>query len=63
MSRFSTEHLSLNKQYPLKTKEDLLDFVEFALAYSVDYVYILEVIKDVLEGKEKTWIPENFIDY
>lgn len=63
MSRFSTEPLSLNKQYPLKTKEDLLDFVEFALAYSVDYVYILEAIKDVLEGKEKTWIPENFIDY
>lgn len=63
MSRFSTEHLSLNKQYPLKTKEDLLDFVEFALAYSVDYVYVLEAIKDVLEGKEKTWIPENFIDY
>ena len=63
MSRWRTEHLSLNKQYPLKTKEDLLDFVEFALAYSVDYVYILEVVKDVLEGKEKTWIPENFIDY
>ena len=63
MSRFSTEHLSLSKQYPLKTKEDLLDFVKFALAYSVDYVYVLEAIKDVLEGKEKTWIPENFIDY
>ena len=63
MSRWQTEHLSLNKQYPLKTKEDLLAFVEFALAYSVDYVYVLEAIKDVLEGKEKTWIPENFIDY
>ena len=63
MSRWRTEHLSLNKQYSLKTKEDLLDFVEFALAYSVDYVYVLEAIKDVLEGKEKAWIPENFIDY
>ena len=63
MSRWRTKHLSLNKQYPLKTKEDLLDFVEFALAYSVDYVYVLEAIKDVLEGKEKTWITENFIDY
>ena len=55
--------VEVNKIYDLKTNEDLQFFIEFALSYEVDYVYILEAIKDVLEGKEKTWIPENFIDY
>lgn len=63
MSRWRTEHLSLNKQYPLKTNEDLLDFVEFALAYSVDYVYILETIQNFLKGDRGSWTPNNYIDY
>lgn len=63
MSRWRTEHLSLNKQYLLETNEDLLDFVEFALAYSVDYVYILETIQKFLEGNCKSWTPNNYIDY
>lgn len=63
MSRWRTEHLSLNKQYPLETNEDLLDFVEFALAYSVDYVYILETIQKFLKGSCGSWTPNNYIDY
>lgn len=63
MSRWRTEHLSLNKQYPLETNEDLLDFVEFALAYSVDYVYVLEKIQDFLSGERGYWTPDNYIDY
>lgn len=63
MSRWRTEHVELSKKYPLVTNEDLLDFVEFALAYSVDYVYILETIQDFLKGDRGHWIPENYIDY
>ena len=63
MSRWQTEHVELSKKYPLKTKEDLLDFVEFALTYSVDYIYILETIKKFLNGKRDSWIPKNYIDY
>lgn len=63
MSRWRTEHLSLNKQYPLETNDDLLDFVEFALAYSVDYVYILETIQKFLKGSCGSWTPSNYIDY
>lgn len=63
MSRWREEHLSLNKKYPLKTNEDLLDFVEFALAYSVDYVYILETIQNFLKGDCGSWTPNNYIDY
>ena len=55
--------MELSKQYELKTKEDLEDFVDFALTYSVDYIYILETIKKFLNGKRDSWIPENYIDY
>ena len=63
MNRWQMEHMELNKQYPLQTNDDLLDFVEFALAYNVDYVYILEKIQDFLKGKKGNWIPDNYIDY
>ena len=53
----------MNKKYELKTKEDLEDFVNFALTYSVDYTYILETIERFLNGKQDSWIPENYIDY
>ena len=59
MSRWRTEHMELNKQYPLQTNNDLLDFV----AYSVDYVYILEKIQDFLNGERGYWTPDNYIDY
>ena len=55
--------MEMNKQYELKTKEDLEDFVNFALTYSVDYTYILETIEKFLNGKQDSWIPENYIDY
>ena len=63
MSRWRTEHMELNRQYPLQTNSDLLDFVEFALAYSVDYVYVLEKIQDFLNGERGYWTPDNYIDY
>lgn len=53
----------INKKYPLKTKEDLQNFISFALTYQVDYVYVLEAIQRVLEGKQNSWTPENYIDY
>jgi hypothetical protein len=55
--------MELNKQYPLQTNNDLLDFVEFALAYNVDYVYILEKIQDFLNGGRGYWTPSSYLDY
>lgn len=63
MSRWRTEQMELSKQYPLQTNSDLLDFVEFALTYSVDYVYVLEKIQDFLNGERGYWTPDNYIDY
>jgi hypothetical protein len=55
--------VELNKRYPLQTNNNLLDFVEFALAYNVDYVYVLEKIKDFLNGEGEYWTPKDYIDY
>lgn len=63
MSKWRTEQMELSKQYPLQTNSDLLDFVEFALTYSVDYVYVLEKIQDFLNGERGYWTPDNYIDY
>ena len=63
MNRWREENMEMNKKYELKTKEDLEDFVDFALTYSVDYIYVLETIKKFLNGKRDNWIPENYIDY
>lgn len=63
MSRWRTEHMELSKKYPLQTNNDLLDFVEFALSYSVDYVYVLEKIQDFLNGERGYWTPDDYIDY
>lgn len=63
MSRWQTETLIMNKRYPLKTNQDLLDFVNFALTHSVDYIYILGTIQDFLEGYRGDWTPDNYIDY
>ena len=63
MNRWREQNMEMNKQYELKTKEDLEDFVDFALTYSVDYIYILETIKKFLNEKRDNWIPENYIDY
>ena len=63
MSRWRTEHVELNKRYPLQTNNNLLDFVEFAVAYNVDYVYVLEKIKDCLNGEGEYWTPKDYIDY
>ena len=63
MNRCQNKNMEMNKKYELKTKEDLEDFVSFALTYSVDYTYILETIERFLNGKQDSWIPENYIDY
>lgn len=63
MSRWRTEHMELSKKYPLQTNSDLLDFVEFALAYAVDYIYVLETIQNYLNGDRGCWTPDNYIDY
>ena len=63
MNRWKDKNIEMNKRYELKTKEDLEDFVNFALIYSVDYTYILETIERFLNGKQDSWIPENYIDY
>ena len=63
MNRWQNKKIEMNKKYELKTKEDLEDFVNFALTYSVDYTYILETIERFLNGKQDSWIPENYIDY
>lgn len=63
MNRWQNKNMEMNKKYELKTKEDLEDFVNFALTYSVDYTYILETIERFLNGKQDIWIPENYIDY
>ena len=63
MNRWKDKNIEMNKKYELKTKEDLEDFVNFALTYSVDYIYILEKIERFLNGKQDCWIPENYIDY
>ena len=63
MNRWKDKKIEMNKKYELKTKEDLEDFVNFALTYSVDYTYILETIERFLNGKQDSWIPENYIDY
>ena len=63
MNRWQDKKIEMNKKYELKTKEDLEDFVNFALTYSVDYTYILETIERFLNGKQDSWIPENYIDY
>ena len=55
--------MKLSKKYPLQTNNDLLDFVEFALAYSVDYVYVLEKIQNFLNGGRGYWTPDDYIDY
>lgn len=53
----------LTKRYSVKTKEELMEFVSFALTYQVDYVYILEAIQRILNGEQDSWTPENYIDY
>lgn len=63
MSRWQTETLIMDKRYPLKTNQDLLDFVNFALTHSVEYVYILETIQGFLEGYRSSWTPDDYIDY
>lgn len=63
MNRWKDKNIEMNKKYELKTKEDLEDFVNFALTYSVDYIYILETIERFLNGKQDSWIPKNYIDY
>ena len=63
MNRWKDKKIEMNKKYELKTKEDLEDFVNCALTYSVDYTYILETIEKVLNGKQDSWIPEHYIDY
>ena len=63
MNRQQNKNIEINKKYELKTKEDLEDFINFALTYSVDYTYILETIEKFLNGKQDSWIPENYIDY
>ena len=63
MNRWQDKKIEMNKKYELKTKEDLEDFASFALTYSVDYTYILETIERFLNGKQDSWIPENYIDY
>ena len=63
MSRWQTETLIMDKRYPLKTNQDLLDFVNFALTHSVEYVYILETIQGFLEGYREDWTPDDYIDY
>lgn len=63
MSRWQTERMELNKKYPLQTNNDLLDFIEFALTYNVDYVYVLEKIQDFLNGEREYWTPDDYIDY
>ena len=63
MNRWQDKNIEMNKKYELKTKEDLEYFVNFALTYSVDYTYILETIERFLNGKQDSWIPENYIDY
>ena len=63
MNRWQNKNIEMNKKYELKTKEDLEDFVNFALTYSVDYIYILETIERFLNGKQDSWIPENYMDY
>ena len=49
MNRWQDKNIEMNKKYELKTKEDLEDFVNFALTYSVDYTYILETIERFLK--------------
>lgn len=63
MNRWREQNMEMNNRYSLKTKEDLEDFVDFALTYSVDYIYILETIKKFLNGVQDSWTPENYIDY
>lgn len=63
MNKWKDKNMEMNKKYELKTKEDLEDFVNFALTYSVDYIYILETIERFLNEKQDSWIPENYIDY
>ena len=63
MSRWQTGRMELNKKYPLQTNNDLLDFIEFALTYNVDYVYVLEKIQDFLNGEREYWTPDDYIDY
>ena len=53
----------LTSKYTVKTKEDLLEFISFALTYQVDYVYVLEAIQRILTGEQDSWIPDNYIDY
>lgn len=40
-----------------------LNFIQFALEYSVDYVYVLEALEKILKGEQKLYNPENYIDY
>lgn len=54
--------VDVNKIYDLKTNEDLQFFIEFALSYEVDYVYILEAIQRYLKGNQHTWTPRYYLD-
>lgn len=44
-------------------KKEIIDFINWALTHSVDYVYVLEDLIDMLEGTKTTWNPEHYMDY
>jgi len=49
--------------YGINDKEDILKFIDFALNYSVDYIYILEDLQKMLVGIKNSYIPNDYIDY
>ena len=39
-----------------------LELIEFALNYNVDYIYVLEDLQKILQGKMKDFNEEDYLD-
>lgn len=45
-------------------KDEIIKFIDFALTFNVDYVYVLENLKSMVEGNENAfnWNEEDYLD-
>ena len=63
MEFWNGEKIDIHNMYGINDKEDILKFIDFALNYSVDYIYILEDLQKMLVGIKNSYIPNDYIDY